>query len=260
LFGHKSSAYDKKIVVLIPSYNNIQYYQKNLDSVFNQDYKNFFVIYIDDHSTDGTAEAVETYIQQRKLENKIMLIKNATNRGCLANIYTGVHLCDDKNIIVDLDGDDWLKHNHVLSIINDAYADTNVWLTYGTYEWHPDGKRGHCRQIPMEIIKSNGYREYSFVSSHLRTFYAWLFKEIKKEDLMYENDFFRMSGDQAFMFPLLEMAGHHSKYISEILYVYNAITPLNDHKKDRELQVLLRNCIRALPKYSKLSRPKVEIT
>ena len=45
----------KKIVVTIPSYNNRQWYARNLASVFAQDYnEEFRAIYIDDGSSDGT--------------------------------------------------------------------------------------------------------------------------------------------------------------------------------------------------------------
>jgi len=40
-----------------------------------------------------------------------------------------------------------------------------------------------------------------------------------------------MAGDLAYMWPIVEMAGNHSRFISEVLYVYNVVTPLNDIKK-----------------------------
>ena len=45
---------ERSIVVIIPSYNNVRWVEKNLMSVFEQKYENFRVIYIDDCSTDGT--------------------------------------------------------------------------------------------------------------------------------------------------------------------------------------------------------------
>ena len=48
-------------VFIIPSYNNEKYYKKNLDSVINQTYKNWRIIYIDDASTDNTFELVKKY-------------------------------------------------------------------------------------------------------------------------------------------------------------------------------------------------------
>ena len=46
-------------VIVIPSYNNAQWYKRNLDSVFAQTYKNFSVIYLDDCSPDGTGQLVK---------------------------------------------------------------------------------------------------------------------------------------------------------------------------------------------------------
>ena len=53
------------LVVIIPSYNNAQWYKKNLDSVFNQRYSNYRIIYLDDASTDQTGYLVEKYIQEK---------------------------------------------------------------------------------------------------------------------------------------------------------------------------------------------------
>jgi len=56
------------------------------------------------------------------------------------------------------------------------------------------------------------------------------------------------------MFPMLEMAGHRSHHIADILYVYNMSNPLNDHKMDNIYQVSLEKEIRNKKKYSKVER------
>jgi glycosyltransferase involved in cell wall biosynthesis len=56
----------RKIVLIIPSHNNRQWYARNLASVFAQDYnEKFRAIYIDDGSSDGTGELVQEYIAER---------------------------------------------------------------------------------------------------------------------------------------------------------------------------------------------------
>lgn len=49
---------------MIPTYNNIpeQRYISNLNSIFQQNYKNYRMIVIDDASSDGTGEALQKYI------------------------------------------------------------------------------------------------------------------------------------------------------------------------------------------------------
>ena len=49
------------MVIVIASYNNERWVEENLKSVFMQDYSNYRVIYIDDASTDGTADLAEPY-------------------------------------------------------------------------------------------------------------------------------------------------------------------------------------------------------
>ena len=63
----------KKIVIIIPSFNNRQWYERNLTSVVAQEYDKFRVIYIDDCSSDGTGELVNDFIADRNASNVICL-------------------------------------------------------------------------------------------------------------------------------------------------------------------------------------------
>ncbi len=49
---------------------------------------------------------------------------------------------------------------------------------------------------------------------------------------MKEGIYLPMAGDVALIIPLLEMAGEHVRYIDEVLYLYNRINPISDHKKN----------------------------
>lgn len=250
----KNSEYH--IVVVVASYNNVLYYRKNLGSIFDQCYKNYHVIYIDDCSTDDTYELVRTYIHQRKMENRVLLIHNEERRGALYNQYHAIHRCKDTDIIIILDGDDWLFDNHVFDFINSTYNNPNVWLTYGQFALHPTKDTGWCVPMPIEVVKKNGFREYGFIPGHLRTFYAGLFKQIKKEDLMYQGHFFHMTGDIAVMFPMIEMARQgHFQFISKTLMVYNDGNPINNYKVEKGLERQLDLEIRRREKYKPIVTP-----
>lgn len=250
-YAHNASY--KPIVVVIPSFNNKDWYAVNLASILNQDYPRFRVIYIDDNSPDGTGDLVEQYLAQHDTQHRVTLIKNSTRKLALANLYDAIHSCDDQVIIATVDGDDWLKDEHVLSKLNDAYKDANVWLTYGQYEMDPPEYPGICREFPQWVIDQNAYRNVQWVTSHLRTFYAGLFKKIKKEDLMYQGEFFPVTWDMAFMLPMLEMAGGRFKFIPDVLYVYNCNNQLNDFKNRLQEQLYLNQYIRNKKKYTKLA-------
>lgn len=244
---------DKRFVFIIPSYNNSAWYKKNLDCVFGQMYPYWRAIYINDCSTDNTYCLVTSYIQQKGFEDRFTIINNTKRLGALCNIYNAVHSCDDNEIIVLVDGDDWLAHDKVLDIVANAYADPDIWLTYGTYT-HPTGPhRTCCAAFPPNIIKNNAYRSVQWRSSHLRTFYAWLFKLIKKEDLLYNGEFYPAAWDQPLMFPMLEMSAGRFKYIPDILYMYNTDNPLNHDRLHPQLQVAIEKYVHKLIPYEPLN-------
>ncbi len=257
---------EKRIIVVIPSYNNAEWYVNNLSSIFMQEYENYHIIYIDDCSEDRTADLVERYITDVGEIDRVTLIRNAERKGHLYNHILAVTMAPDDAIIVHIDGDDWLRldeevRTDIFSRLNKIYEDPTVWLTYGSYYRYPYGNRGTCKNFPAEIIQESAYREYPWVSSHLRTFYAWLFKRIDPQDFLYTgaNPEYRgklwpAAADLAFMFPMLEMAAGRYEYIPDLIYAYNRLNPLNLCIGDR--QAVQRECaelIRTKEKYSPLS-------
>jgi len=243
----------REIIVIIPSYNNKNYYEGNLDSLRIQKYEHWRAVYVDDKSPDGTGELVKEYIKKHNLEHKIMLVQNTERYGALANLYNAIHACPDNVIIATLDGDDKFAHENVLSQVNKVYDYFDVWMTYGCYVDSSNYKTSFCADYPQEIIQTNSFRKYRWITSHLRTFYAKLFKRIKKEDLMKDGAFFPVAWDLAIMFPMLEMAGERFKFIPEILYIYNNQNPLGDFRKPMKLQNDISAYIRNLTPYDKLT-------
>ena len=247
---------NKKFVIVIPSYKNAKWAEKNILSALNQNYENYRIIYTDDCSPDNTFDIVTNVTNSHKNKNKAKLIRNPARCGALENLYNMIHSCDDDEIILTLDGDDWLADNEVLNKLNKVYQE-DVWMTYGQYKNYPPPGLGIARQIPNNIIQANNYRQYAWCSSHLRTFYTWLFKNIKKEDLLYEGKFAPSAWDMYIMFPMLEMSGNHAKFINEVLYIYNLENPINDHKVDQKLQQNLDRVCRGKQKYSLLNSPNI---
>jgi len=251
---------ERSIVVVIPSYNNARWYKQNLDSIFVQDYSNYKIIYTDDCSRDNTHELVKRYVEERGFQDKVVLIGNQVRKGALENQYNMTYMCKDDDIVLFLDADDWLAHHGVFKLLNSIYADSNIWMTYGQFQIFPSGEKGWCYQYSREIIEQNGFRKAHQAPSHLRTFYAGLFKQIKLKDLYYQGRFFQMTGDRAVMFPLIEMARYHVKFIPEVLYIYNMSNEINDHKVDGGLQVNLDvHYIRKLKPYDAVPSPFLSV-
>lgn len=248
----KKEVRKNEFVIVIPSYNNEQWCFQNLASALTQNYPHYRIIYINDASTDSTLLIANKIIQDYDSSGKITLINNPERLGACANFYHAIHTCQPHEIIVVLDGDDWLAHDNVLTILNGVYSSSDVWVTYGQFQEYPSGRIGGARPLPTEVISQCAYREYDWVTTHLRTFYASLFHRIKKEDLLYQGAFFPMACDLAIMYPILEMAGNHSKFIPDVLYIYNRATPLNDSKVNVQLQRHLDAVIHKMAKYQPL--------
>lgn len=211
----------KSFVIVSPSRNNKEWCKRHLDSIFSQTCTDWRLIYIDDASTDGTGDLVEKYVKERGMASKVTLLKNTERHDKLFNVHRAINSCDPHEIVVMLDADDWFYDDSVLDYVRSMYSEPNIWLTYGQYMYWPEMRRGTAAELPAYVIANNGMRNYPYVTSHLKTFYARLFHNIKLIDLQYEAKFIRGIDDVAYMDPMLEMAGKHSKFIDKYLYYFN---------------------------------------
>jgi glycosyltransferase involved in cell wall biosynthesis len=227
---------DNKIFkVIVCSYNNASSYidgelvcEKNIRSIFAQTYEHFKVIFIDDFSTDGTFEAVQAIVDELGEQDRFTLIKNPERMGHLHNQNSAIWTCLPTDVVLIIDGDDWLLDNNAFTLINEIYKDPDVWLTYGNYQripfadWAPI-----CEVFPDKVVQNSSYRNYKWVSSHLRTFYAGLYQLIIFADLLNEGNFWSAAADLAIMFPMLEMANGKYHFVQNVIYGYNRLNPLN---------------------------------
>ena len=117
---------EKKFVIVITSYNNAEWFERNVGCLFTQLnnegtglYENYRIIYIDDCSPDGTAELVEKFIISENQQHRVTLIKNKTRKRALANIYYALQLCQPDEIVFNYDGDDWLANDYIFARINE---------------------------------------------------------------------------------------------------------------------------------------------
>jgi glycosyltransferase involved in cell wall biosynthesis len=98
------------IAILMCTYNGEQYLAEQLDSVQNQDYKNWTLYVNDDGSKDKTLEILKTY--QKKWGAKKLIIRRGPQKGFCQNF---LQIINDPKIKADLyflsDQDDvWMPH------------------------------------------------------------------------------------------------------------------------------------------------------
>jgi glycosyltransferase involved in cell wall biosynthesis len=240
--------------IVIPLYNAEKWLTRCLKTIMAQDYNNYRVIIINDCSTDNSKSVIESKIKEN---DKFTLISTPQNGGSLNSIKFGIDFADprDEDIIVLLDGDDWLARPDVLTILNRAYAGNDCLMTYGSYIEYPANVRGKfSRQLPENVTKEKLFRGHTWATSHLKTFKYKLWKNIKKEDILDSNTNkpYSMAGDLCLMFPMLEMAEERSLFIEDILYVRNGSNPINEHYVDHTQQMRIEQEVRSKSIYPRL--------
>ena len=239
--------------VIIPSYNAEKWIGKCIQSLKRQRHQNFICTLIDDISTDNTYEVAKGSVGEDK---RFCIIRNEEKKHALGNIAFALERpeCKNGDVVVLLDGDDWLASFQTLCRLSDEYVDEDCLLTYGSYVYYPIGARGvEPSEYPEEVIKNNTFRQDKWRASHLRTFRYKLWKHINHDDLKdKEGNYFKMTYDQAIMLPLLEMAGERARHIPDILHVYNKDNPLNVDKIKAKEQYDLAQEIRTKTPYDRL--------
>jgi len=248
-----------KFIVIMPSYNVAKWIGLSIETLKLQSYKNFECVFVDDCSTDNTVEIVKKHIDG---DDRFHLINNNKNDGsALSNHIKAFDYInpDDDDIIIRVDGDDWLSSVFALEYLNQVYNLKDIWMTYGTYQVFPSGNTGehHCIDIPDEVHQKNAYRQWNHVYSHIRTHKAFLFRAIDRNDMINPNTnhYYAEAEDCAHLFSMAEMSGKEHIYKCEdILYTLNRENPLNDAKIALDIQKSNEQQIRKGRVYDKLIR------
>lgn len=103
-----------KIGIIVPNCNYEHTIEKCLNSVLNQTYKNYEIIFVDDVSTDRSVEIAKSML---KPPHKVIELKQKRlNGGARNEAY--LHLSDDVDYVTYLDSDDWFLDENVLDKIN----------------------------------------------------------------------------------------------------------------------------------------------
>ena len=219
--------------ILIRSWNAFEYFDRCIDSVYSQIYKNYKILFIDDAS-EYTRE--QKNIIKRKLKRHVVVFNN-TRKFSVFNGYFMLHefAKNKESVCMTLDGDDWLFSKNALSYIAKFYEKKEILFTYGSCLFW-DGKRylkSHPlyssytnTHYPKVAIKKRLFRREYFRVSHPMTFKTSLFKQIKESDFKEEaGTWLKYELDLATYLPMLEMANGKFKFIKRSLSVYNISSP-----------------------------------
>ena len=242
---------NQRFALLILAKNAAPFCEKQLESIFNQTYPHYKVIYLDNGSTDQTADKVLAFCNSKNLEEKLMLISHSQDRPDMELIYTAVQTLNPQEIVLFLDGHDWLLHEDVLSHLNSAYANPEVWLTQSRSIHHPDYQKIGGKSLLLTEKECRKKRAVSLDS--LFSFPAAYFKKIHLEDFLLDSEFIEENVLETFLYPLFEMGPEHVLFLDEVMLVKNDKKPFEICKERLDQIAKFKSHICSLKPYDHLS-------
>lgn len=281
-----------KFVVIVALYNMGQWLEQTVNSIRTQSYGNFRCFLGDDMSTDNSPEVVAEAIRN---DPRFQLVRHREKKFSMGNIATLIDMArpDEEDVIVLVDGDDYLAHAHVLQKLADIYKVYDCWMTHGSYRGIQAAEKDPiCKPYPAEILEKGNFRQVKWRASHLKTFKYKLWKRIRPDAFTITEEEFnqarwralwsgkirtwlnwlkmrhtdlvdpsgryvRRCDDKAFTFPMLEMAGPKVQFIDEILYIFRIYEKDLNFGVRRNRQKWYTRCIRDVirrkPRYLRLT-------
>jgi hypothetical protein len=235
-------AKQNKFIIISTVYNKGKFVGYNVNSLKQQSYTNFIAAYGYDKSTDDSLSHLESAVGS----DERFIIHNNNNPGCYLNCFMSTYkllkdnnLVDPDDVIVEIDGDDWLLHSFVLQYIHEVYnANPDIWMTYGQYIMFPIGELGGHFNLHLndQVDAHNQYRNAEFPYSHLKTYKAFLLDNITDDDLIdpVTGKYFNAAADFALCMPMVEQAGKNRIFrVDQPMYVYNTSTDLESETNNR---------------------------
>lgn len=100
----------KEISIIIPCYNASKYLRQCIDSILNQTFKNYEIIFINDKSTDNTLDILQEY--KNNSDADIKILENEYNSGPSFTRNKGLSVATG-NYIAFIDSDDYIEPQYL---------------------------------------------------------------------------------------------------------------------------------------------------
>lgn len=186
-----SGSFAVEASVIIPVRNRVRTIRDAIKSVLAQKTNfNFNLIVIDNHSTDGTTEAIGEFASDSRLVHIIPERKDLGIGGCW---NTGVHHPACGKFAVQLDSDDVYSSENTLQKVVDTFCKQQCAMVVGTYrmtnfamEEIPPGVIDH-KEWTLENGRNNALRINGLGAP--RAFYTPLLRTINLPNTSYGEDY-----------------------------------------------------------------------
>jgi len=147
----------KKLLVVLPIYNEEKLVERAINSILNQTFQNFELYIVNDSSTDKSSLKIEQYLTN----HKVKIINNAQNGGCFYSKNIGIQLMEKQNfdVYTTHDADDFsdsTRFEKIMHFFNNdnllALQDKQIKIGNIPPKWHSN---------PGDVIYNHAHAFFS---------------------------------------------------------------------------------------------------
>jgi hypothetical protein len=221
-------SHQKEFVFIVFSQDGEPFSTQNMHSILEQKYGQYRIVFMNIGEDREPLRAAKIYIDEQNERKKVSFVQCSDLEAFYKDYSEIIYACRDDEVIVQMDGCDWLASDNILETLNEAYEDPDVWLTYGEYLEYPSYRKGRTKQV-----KSTKRVSIPWTVARLKTFYAGLFKQLHLQD-----DGSATPKDPSFLLPMVEMAKWHVRFIPDVLYIRSTTVHQEEAVSTREVSAL----------------------
>lgn len=218
------------ISVVVTIYNIEKYIEKCLESIVNQDYKDFEIVLVDDGSNDSSKEFALEFLKDKNV--KYLLVEK--ENGGLSSARNAGLSNSNGDYVVFIDGDDYISKDFLL-VLNRLVEENKTDFSFCSFSFIK-------RQDVFEVAEANEvlFTRDELLSLFLKRTISFVVTSMlfKKSFLLNNNLFFnentKFSEDQMFIWNVI-FASERSAYSFRKMYGYcireNSIMTSSSYEK-----------------------------
>jgi glycosyltransferase involved in cell wall biosynthesis len=145
---------DKKVSIVLPTYNGAKYLWQSIDSCLNQTYKNIELIIVDDGSVDETPQIIRSYQDER-----IKYVRHDDNKRLPQALNTGFAISTGEYLTWTSD-DNYYAEDAIESMLNLLQINKAIDFVYANY--YAINDNGAVLQS-VNVGPSEGLKEYNCI-------------------------------------------------------------------------------------------------
>jgi glycosyltransferase involved in cell wall biosynthesis len=147
------------VTILMPVYNGEKYLREAIDSILNQDLKNFELLLINDGSADASLNIMQSY-----KDNRIKIINNEQNIGLIKTLNKGLDAIHTK-YIARMDADDICEKKRLSQQIQFMEAHPEIGAS-GSYYYLKRGNKKAIADFPITKAEIEAYMIFNCPIAH----------------------------------------------------------------------------------------------